>query len=149
MSFPARFALTSLAIAALSMGTASAHNTIPDDWCPVGSSVKIVGQFSYTPTQLADYKASQIGTVEGTCSTKTCGIIDDWYWANEMSMGGCGGIGLRLSQPAEAIPFVQSPADFNAEQHHDLYRFEDGVLQGICAICVSSTPTQLEIKSKF
>ncbi|MCB1560470.1 MAG: hypothetical protein KDI75_05180 [Xanthomonadales bacterium] len=129
----------SFLLAFLLSGSAFAHNTIPADWCPKGSTVKIIGTFSFTPDQLQAYKDSQTSGTTATCSTKTCGIIDDWYWSNELSGESCGGLGLRLSRPAEAIPFVQSPSDFNTAEHHENYDFSDGNLQGVCAICEPDT----------
>ncbi|HPF74805.1 MAG: hypothetical protein R3F12_02085 [Lysobacteraceae bacterium] len=142
---------TSFLLAFLLSGSAFAHNTIPSDWCPAGSTVKIVGTFSFTPTQLQAYKESQMSAAEGSCSAKTCGIIDDWYWSNELSSQTCGGLGLRMSRPAEAIPFVSSPVDFNdVVNHHELYRFGDGNLQGVCAICEPDTTRPVaQASSKF
>ena len=125
---------TSFLLAFLLSGSAFAHNTIPSDWCPAGSTVKIVGTFSFTPTQLQAYKESQMSAAEGSCSAKTCG-----------------GLGLRMSRPAEAIPFVSSPVDFNdVVNHHELYRFGDGNLQGVCAICEPDTTRPvIQASSKF
>lgn len=121
----------------LATGSAVAHETIPSTWCPTGSTPVILSSFSFRPEQLQAYRAEQ----ERLCSQeRTCGIIDDWFWANEMSTSYCGTSGLQRTQaPEEAIPFVSSPRSFNSVEHHEAYSFTQGSLEGQCVVCRSST----------
>ena len=123
----------------LATGSALAHETIPSSWCPTGTTPVILGTFSFRPEQLQAYREEQ----ERLCAqNRTCGIIDDWFWANDISTTYCGTSGLQRSQaPEEAIPFVSSPRSFNALDHHDAYSFEQGSLDGQCVVCRSSTVT--------
>jgi hypothetical protein len=114
---------------------AAAHETIPADWCPSGTNPVIVASFSFTPTQLADYRQTQLASPNSVCKAKTCGIIDDWFWGQERASLACGAMGLRRAPAEDAIPFVQSPADFLSAEHHELYRFSDGELSGQCVVC--------------
>jgi len=122
-----------LLVLLLSASATQAHNTLPADWCPVGSSPVIVEQFSFTAEQLRAYKAAQMASA--TCIDKTCGIIDDWFWANEMAMNQCGGYAKRSRLPEDAEAFVQSPSGFNAANHHQAYTFKSGPLTGQCVVC--------------
>lgn len=133
---------------------ALAHDTLPVKWCPVGTQASISTTFSFTAEQLAAYREQQLaagGEVLGSdCEPlKTCGIIDEWYWANQLAQDTCSGEALKRGTPPEnaPMPFVSLPASFNLQtdddrnkilDHHDLYRFKDG-LHGQCVVCLPVT----------
>ena len=79
----------SLLLCLLAASTASAHDTVPKTWCPTGTQLVVIRQFSFSERQLIEYRNQRLadGSVLGsTCNTlKTCGIIDEWYWANQMA----------------------------------------------------------------
>lgn len=115
---------------------ALAHETIPADWCPAGTRPVVVGSFQVTPAELVEYRQANQGTASSaSCGTRTCGIIDDWFWGQERASLACGELGLRMHPPEDAVAFVQSPADFLSSTHHEDYQFEDGVLSGQCVVC--------------
>jgi hypothetical protein len=140
-----------LSFGLLAAAPAMAHDTLPLQWCPIGSTVATVAQFELTPQALADYRALHLndGQVLGSeCNDlKTCGIVDDWFWANEAANAACTGHQLRTSQSLQAMPFVSDPATFNLDgdsdrngikDHHDQYRFRQG-LKGVCVVCTPPT----------
>ncbi len=124
----------------------SAHDTLPAEWCLApNTSPTSVGGFRFTPAQLAAYREAheeESGVIDGTqCNTlKTCGIVDDWYWADRMAHDYCDG-GLDTALPRGAplaqapMPFIHLPTDFNLRGHHTEYRFSDGDLVGVCVAC--------------
>lgn len=127
--------LASLCLAA----PAQAHDTIPADWCPVGSTPVILADFVLTLEQLRQYRGANEKRVYEDClQAKTCGIIDDWFWANDAAGTYCSALGLRASTPEDAIPFVTMPKSFDAVDHHAAYDFDDGTLRGQCVVCRSS-----------
>jgi hypothetical protein len=131
-----RFRLLGLALA-LGWSPAFAHETLPAGWCPVSTQPVIVGEFSFTSAQLAEYRTAHSGVIGSTagCTPKTCGIVDEWFWAQEMSASYCGGVGLRSSTPEDAVAFVEGPTSFNHRYHHAQYRFDQGPLTGQCVVC--------------
>ena len=139
--------------------TLSAHDTLPAAWCPVGTEPVIVGSFSFNEATLTSYRSLRLaagGAVLGSdCDKdKTCGIIDEWYWANQLAHDTCGANPLKSGQGGEAaMPIVTAPDYFNANHdsdddgivdHHDKYRFWNG-LQGACVVC--RTPPRLPSES--
>jgi hypothetical protein len=138
----------------------SAHDTLPSTWCVAPNTRPVAtAQFVFTPAQLAAYRDAhdeESGSVDGTqCDMlKTCGIVDDWFWANRMAHDYCdGGLdagaarsGLVSKQPP--MPFVSSPADYNARDHHALYRFSDGNLVGLCVACPTVAQPVEDLPSK-
>lgn len=149
-----RLASLTIALSSLLYGSAFAHNTMPEDWCPTGTTVKVVSEFSFTPTQLQTYRGlhDERSGGGGTCTNsgiETCGIIDDWFMAYSLTAGICEGTALRLATPTKTVPFVLSPASFGAREHHERYQFKDGVLRGVCVTCVSNAlPPILELPAK-
>jgi hypothetical protein len=122
----------------------AAHDTLPANWCPAGTFPTVVSHFELATATLIDYREQRLhdGTVLGSeCNDpKSCGIVDDWHWANQAAVESCGIDQLRKSQPAQspaeqAMPFVLYPESFNDDaNHHDLYRFKSG-LKGVCVVC--------------
>lgn len=136
-----RFASLILILSSLLHGSVFAHNTLPEDWCPSGTAVKVVSEFSFSASQLEAYRSIQDARPrgEGSCPTaglRTCGIIDDWFTAYSLTSGVCAGTGLRLDEPNKTVAFVLSPDSFNAREHHELYGLEEGV-HGVCVTCVA------------
>ena len=123
---------------------AAAHDTLPARWCPAGTDPIVVGHFELAAVTLIQYRELRLqdGTVLGsTCNDpKSCGIVDDWHWANQAAVETCRIDQTVKSQPGQspseqAMPFVTSPESFNdAANHHDLYRFKAG-LKGVCIVC--------------
>lgn len=124
----------------------SAHDNLPAEWClaPDTSPVAASG-FRFTQAQLVAYREAheeESATIDGTqCNTlKTCGIVDDWYWADRMAHDYCDG-GLETALPRgkakthPPMPFIHLPTDFNLRSHHTEYRFSDGDLVGVCVAC--------------
>lgn len=132
-------------VLALGCSPAIAHETLPADWCPVGTHPVTISEFRFTPDELMAYQAAHAEALAGNGSScgdpKTCGIVDQWFWAEDMAAGYCGGAGLRGTLPEEAILFVESPESFNHKHHHDLYRFDEGPLIGQCVVCRASRVT--------
>ena len=149
-----RIASLMIVMSSLLYGSAFAHNTMPEDWCPSGTTVKTVSEFSFTPTQLQTYRDLQDEHSGGegiriNPETKTCGIIDDWFSAYALTAGICDATGLQLAAPTKTVPFVLSPANFNAKEHHERYQFKDGDLRGVCVICVADErPPIVELPTK-
>lgn len=147
-----RFATLTTVLSLLLVGSAVAHNTLPENWCPAGSTVKIVSEFSFSPSQLEAYRGIQDvrSGGEGSCTTaglRTCGIIDDWFTAYSLTTGVCAGTGLRLDEPRKTMAFVLSPDSFNAREHHELYGFDEGV-HGVCVTCVAERRPIIELPAK-
>lgn len=140
-----------LSLGLLASSSAIAHDTLPTKWCPTGTTVVTVGTFDLTPSTLVDYRTQRLsdGQVLGSeCNDlKTCGIVDDWFWANEAAHEACTGL-QKSTQSTPAMPFVSYPAAFNhngdedhdgIKDHHQLYTFKSG-LKGVCVVCKPATP---------
>ncbi len=155
--------LSSLSLASLyslAVAPAHAHDTKPQAWCPAGNQVVVVGTFSFTPQQLTEYyqrhRPTATSVLGSECdSLKTCGIIDEWYWANQMAHEGAldslSGAALRSAPLSTSpMPIVLSPKSFNLTDdvdpkngildHHDRYRFSQG-LAGQYIACRPITET--------
>jgi hypothetical protein len=152
----------SLLLCLLAASTASAHDTVPRTWCPTGTQMVVTRQFSFSERQLIEYRNQRLGDASvlgSTCNTlKTCGIIDEWYWANQMAHEYALGSQLRTttgtSLSESPMPVVKSPSTFNLNvdlkpvngilDHHDQYRFKQG-LSGdvvVCRTVTTSAPLQ-------
>lgn len=155
-----------LLLSLLATSTALAHDTLPKQWCQAGTQLVIVGQFSFSERQLREYRASHLAdtaVLGSTCSTvKTCGIIDEWYWANQMAheyaLDSGGGHALRSGDLSmQRMPIVRSPKSFSLNtdvdpsngilDHHDRYRFSQGLI-GDYAICRPITTVRGETTGK-
>lgn len=146
---------------------AFAHDTLSTQWCKDPNVVPVITKhFSFTPEMMLAYRMQHLedDTVLGsTCQTpKSCGIVDDWFWANQMAHEYCGGSlqkkgTLLTTESQTAMPFIIAPGDFNLSgdennngiaDHHDEYRFKDGNLTGMCVACppgrVSPAPLPAE-----
>ena len=147
----------SLLLCLLAASTASAHDTVPKAWCPTGTQPVVVRQFSFSERQLVEYRnqrLSDASVLGSTCSTlKTCGIIDEWYWANQMAHEYALGSLLRTTNASlseSPMPVVKSPLTFNLNvdlkpvngilDHHDQYRFSQGLAGDVVACRAIATP---------
>ena len=149
----------SLLLCLLAASTASAHDTVPKTWCPTGTQQVIIGQFTFTERQLVDYRNQRLGDASvlgSTCNTlKTCGIIDEWYWANQMAHEYALGSHQLRSATSTALsespmPVVTSPLTFNLNKdlkpvngildHHDQYRFSQGLAGDVVVCRAIATP---------
>ena len=151
---PRRFRLSGLALSLLLATPVFAHDAMPANWCLApDTSPVIVATFDFTPTTLTSYRAGRLAqgasNEDPDCDrsgSRSCGIVDDWHWANEMSLAFCSEQGGQPGAAAPAVsasaapsplavPFVSSPAIFNVSDHHRLYRFSTGHLVGVCVVC--------------
>lgn len=149
--------LLSLLLCLLAASTASAHDTVPRTWCPIGTQLVVLRQFSFSERQLIEYRNQRLGDASvlgSTCNTlKTCGIIDEWYWANQMAHEYALGqlrttSGASLSEAP--MPIVKSPSTFNLNtdtrprngilDHHDQYRFSQGLAGDVVVCRATATP---------
>lgn len=130
---------------------ADAHDGQPSGWCadPQAQPI-IVAQFSYNQVALQNFRQSIINqaALDKVCPEdlwgneipaqpgESCGVVDEWHYANLMAFRYCTGLSPNAPLDDRAMPFVSSPADFNNLQaHHDQYRFSDGKLNGACVVC--------------
>ncbi|NOT88564.1 MAG: hypothetical protein HOP03_10300 [Lysobacter sp.] len=134
-----RFRLSLFGVGLLLATPAFAHETLPRNWCLDPNTVpKVVLNFDFTEADLTSYRNDHPLPGNDTCrADSSCGIVDDWFWANEMSQTFCSASPLRRSLPraSESVPFVGLPATFNSSEHHRLYNFRDG-LKGVCVVCI-------------
>lgn len=151
----------------------SAHDTLPAQWCADPNTVPVVvAQFDFPPEMLQAYREANpiLNGLEegGVCNDlKSCGIVDDWFWADQLSHEYCAGIGVQKQRTATAqtspaptspaalpMPIVNTPDAFNARDHHSLYSFRKGHLVGACVVCVTpatpapSPPKQQDLPSR-
>ncbi len=134
-------------------GTVHSHDDMPQTWCSApGSAPLITAQYSFTPQALQQFKdmivaqaqtqkvcpADILGIVVPLTPDSTCGIVDDWFYADQRALRYCSNL-LPNALPAEKpLSFVGGPSDFNNQlQHHNAYRFSDGNLNGVCSICTT------------
>jgi hypothetical protein len=144
-----------LALGLLFATPAFAHDTLPAEWCldPNTSPVETI-RFDFTPAALASYRErNPILTdppADIQCTdVRSCGIVDDWFWANQMAQQFCAGsqsqpVALRATDPKTQTPIaiVSAPLEFNARDHHDRYRFRDNQhLVGFCVACLPPKAT--------
>lgn len=141
-SFTAPLVLASSLAAALTLigPPAAAHEIIPADWCPTGQTPVILSEFALSADHLRQYRTVHAKDRYDSClQQKTCGIIDEWFWAREAAGTHCSGLGLRSAVPQDAIPFVNAPKSFNDNRHHAAYGFNEGTLRGHCVACRPTT----------
>lgn len=149
---------------------ALAHDTLPARWCADPNANPIVtNSFNFTPDMLMAYREAHLAddsVLGGTCAPlKSCGIVDDWFWANQMAHEYCGGSlqqrnsSALTTQSHSVMPLVSAPGNFNLTgdedhngiaDHHDRYRFSDGNLIGVCVACPpvreAPSPVPAEVK---
>jgi hypothetical protein len=141
-----RFHMHGLAIGLLLATPAFAHDALPNTWClNPNTTPAIVKHFDFAPETLSNYRKRNpvlTNPPEGvTCSDeRSCGIVDDWFWANQMSQEFCAvSSQQRTASPASTpMPFVRLPESYNARDHHERYNFGSGRLIGVCVVCVTS-----------
>lgn len=159
----------SLLLCLLAASTASAHDTVPKTWCPTGTQQVVIRQFSFSESQLIEYRAQRLGDASvlgSTCSSvKTCGIIDEWYWANQMAHEYALGSHLlrgTASAPLSEspMPVVTSPLTFNLNKdlkpvngildHHDQYRFSQGLIGNVvvCRAIATPLPPETQVRTR-
>jgi hypothetical protein len=139
-----------LVLGLLLAAPAFAHDTLPRAWCIDPNTTPIVvARFDIAPESLQRYREEnpilQDPPPDQQCTDlRSCGIVDDWFWANQRAQEICAGsqpVAQRslTSRTSPPMPFVHAPSAFNARNHHDAYRFGSGHLVGSCVICVPST----------
>jgi len=144
-------ALLPFSLCLLAAAPAFAHDTRPANWCPAGYQQQAVSTFDLSTSTLITYRAAHDSddmVLGSTCNTpKSCGIVDEWFWANQAATETCMSEQLRGGHGAIAVPRILSPDTFNHDQdadgdgisdHHRDYRFKDG-LKGVCVVCVPAT----------
>jgi len=138
-------------------GPAGAHPlAIAEARCPTGYRWAVVGHFAFSQDQLIAYRALRLasGAPGGvTCPTaKTCGIIDDWFWANELAheapLAPMRSAAAASSTGAAVLPVVRGPDSFllntdlnrnGIADHHDQYRFHMGLFGDYMGCRASTT----------
>lgn len=141
-----RLLLSALALSLLLATPAFGHDTLPRTWClNPNTTPVIVKHFNFAPQTLSIYRERnpvlKNPPKEVTCrDERSCGIVDDWYWASQMSQEFCSaGSQQRAMSPDSApVPFVSFPEVYNAREHHERYSFGSGPLIGVCVACVAS-----------
>jgi hypothetical protein len=150
---PSVLSAISLTLSLFISTTVHAHDDMPQTWCSApGSTPLIAAQYSFTPQALQQFKdmitaqaqalkvcpADILGIVVPPAPGVTCGIVDDWFYADQRALRYCRSL-LPNALPADKpLSFVNGPSDFKNElQHHGLYRFSDGNLNGVCSICAT------------
>lgn len=149
------------ALCLLAAAPAFAHDTLPAQWCPAGTTPQVVSTFTLSNAGLIAYRSEHLGdgaVLGTTCSDpKSCGIVDEWFWANQAATEACGrSAEVRGGTSVMAMPVIQSPDAFGLDtdtnhngipDHHDLYRFKSG-LGGVCVICTApATPVANDPRS--
>lgn len=142
-----RFRLSWFGLGLMLATPAFAHETLPTNWCLDPNTVPaVVAHFDFAPETLAAYrKRHPVLTnppVDLPCNDeRSCGIVDDWFWADQLSQEFCATTALRSSTPqaSPAMPLVHLPEVFNDREHHSRYSFRSGHLTGACVVCVPET----------
>lgn len=140
----------------LASGAAAAHGSILDrQICKRGETV-FSENFAFTPEELNGYAAclnDPTGAdcttpvpVSVICSIETCGEFDDDFGvAKRMAINYCVAVAdqpVALGESGVTVT-VTSSANFNGPDHHDKYRFREG-LGGICWYCKPSVTRQTD-----
>ncbi|MEH6415748.1 hypothetical protein [Pseudomonas sp. CGJS7] len=153
MSFTATTAKTLLFAAALTVGSAQAHQSNPQCYLD-GVQIKPVGRFAFTSKQVADFHAELMRRPPGSCpagagsggvSTKSCGQVDHWHVARIMSAEYCAKLQEGAKDASKAsgpvpVAEVTAPPSYLSPDHHLKYTYKAAtpstiVLQGMCVIC--------------
>lgn len=150
LSFTATTAKTLLLAAALTAGSAQAHQTNPQCYAD-GVQVRPVGKFAFSSKQVADFHAELLRRPPDSCpagaggvQTKSCGQVDHWHVARIMSAEYCAQLqgakdGAKDSSPIP-VAEVTAPPSYLSPEHHSRYTYKAAnpnaiVLQGMCVIC--------------
>ncbi|MBN8212814.1 MAG: hypothetical protein J0M09_07820 [Xanthomonadales bacterium] len=142
-----RFRLSWFGLGLLFATPVFAHDTLPSNWCLDPNTVPtVVAHFDFSPETLTAYRKRnpvlKHPPVDLPCNDeRSCGIVDDWFWSDQLSQEFCATAALRSStrQASQSMPLVHQPEAFNAREHHKLYDFRSGHLKGACVICVAQT----------
>lgn len=123
-----RYFVLTAAFAALSFAAvASAHETIPKNWCvDTTKEPKIIVNFQFDGSQLR------------TLMDK-CGIVDEVKGQDHWTLASLTiGEYCKSAAPAEdePMPFISGPKSYVTQEHHDGYTLDQG-LAGVCAVCPS------------
>lgn len=155
-AFPLAYGLSTLLVGSMLAAPAFAHDTLPAKWCLDPNTAPVaLFEFDIAPIELASYRRSnpilKNPPEDVQCGDeRSCGIVDDWFWADQMSREICAAQqeapqmpeadgrarAAQTPQGPQAMPFVRSPVEFNATEHHKRYRFNSGHLHGACVVCV-------------
>ncbi len=113
-------------------------------WCMDPKTVPVVvSKFTYTEGQLITMSTQnasgastqrQYGQQQQTDDNGTCGIVDDpWFKATNIALDTCEAV--SKGPQAQAMPMIDNTSRYNVEDHHEAYRFSQG-LSGVCVVCV-------------
>ena len=121
------FVLTAALASLLFASVASAHETVPKDWCvDTTRSPKIIVNFKFDGSQLQSL-------------IDKCGIVDEvkgqdhWTLASLAIGEYCKSVAPDEDEP---MPFISGPKSHLTPEHHEGYRLDQG-LTGVCAVCPS------------
>lgn len=117
---PAAFVVLSLASV-----VASAHETIPKDWCVEETRTpEIIVKFQFDGSQLRTL-VDKCGIVDG--------VKDPDHWTQATLAIGeyCKSVAPAGDEP---MPFISGPKTYRTAAHHDGYSLDEG-LSGVCAVC--------------
>lgn len=126
--------LAGLALAPL----ASAHESIPADWCvQQGMKPLVIEKFDFDGRRLRE-------------ETDKCGIIeaikkaDEWTYATGTMALYCAASAETVKEPLASliadskdppVPYITGPDLYLSKAHHEQYRIADGI-SGACVVCV-------------
>ncbi|TXH73839.1 MAG: hypothetical protein E6Q88_04945 [Lysobacteraceae bacterium] len=120
--------------------SAQAHETIPVEWCLDQKSTPVIVSSSiWTPQTLYDLSKDIGRPPKGCLSGQTCGMVDEWHYANLAVASSCPQTVTIGSMTLQPQPFVTAPDEFNSMNHHDDYQFIDGDLHVACVVCVPTS----------
>lgn len=151
MSLTAATAKTLLLAAALTAGSAQAHQTNAQCYAD-GVQVRPVGKFAFSSKQAADFHAELLRRPPDSCpagaggvQTRSCGQVDHWHVVRIMSAEYCAQLQGATKDRAKAgspvpVAEVTAPPSYLSPDHHLRYTYKAAnpstiVLQGMCVIC--------------
>jgi hypothetical protein len=130
-----RYLLITTITAAIAAGfPASAHDTLPQNWCmdPKSQPV-IIGEFSFDETELISREPIHVPSSD----IDKCGVVDRSAWHSAMHIGSA--TCENFAQGKDAQMIILSPESYSEKEHHSDYQFRDG-LQGVCVVCPTPAP---------
>jgi hypothetical protein len=112
--------------------SARAHELVPASWCH-GGTRQLLLEVHFSQDRLQGYKNTHVAvdlvTGQPCPQHAKCGIVDDWHWATQMmneALPPAAGQRSRTSAAGAVIARVLT-ADYNHADHHEAYRFDDGL----------------------
>jgi len=115
---------------------ALAHSELPSDtWCENGRPV-VVASFDIASRTLVEAREAEQTCAPTSGGERTCGQFDDDYGTGRrMALRICN-VHTRPMQGdfGSVIYMVEYPQSFNADEHHVIFRAEEG-LRGSCVRC--------------